>query len=87
MAKGLGIIHWSTTPGDMTVRVGDAMVHRVVEIIGSDVTAEECLLECGARVLTDTVTVTTDDVDCMACALRRMTQAMEDMYNEYEAMT
>lgn len=70
-------IGWSTFPSDMTVRVGDAMVHRVCELVGSRVHGDAAILECGARVPVREMTDTKDPVDCMACMVRRTTTAME----------
>lgn len=77
-------IYWSMTPADPpAVRAGDAMVHRVVEYTrhGSEM-FEEVLFECGARTLRSVAVETTDDVDCMGCAIRRTSRASEDEWRE-----
>lgn len=71
------VIHWSTIPFDMTVRTGDSMVHRVFELVGSSVRADEVVLECGVRAPRSAATNTTDPVDCMACMIYRTSEAME----------
>lgn len=76
-------IYWSMWPsGPLAVRVGDAMVHRVVQFMGDNRMFEEVLLECGARALRSVAVETTDDVDCMGCAIRRTSRASEDEWRE-----
>jgi uncharacterized Fe-S center protein len=70
-------IRWSTTPSDMIVRLGGDMVHRVLQLVGSNVHGDEVVLECGARAPKGEATETEDPVDCMACMIRRTTEAME----------
>jgi hypothetical protein len=70
-------IHWSTTPSDMVVRVGDSMVHRVVQLVGSNVHGDEVVLECGARAPRSEAIETEDPVDCMACMIRKTTTEMD----------
>lgn len=71
-------IHWSTTPRDLVVRVrGGPMVHRVLQLVGSNLHGDEVMLECGARAPRGEATETSDPVDCMACMIRRTSEAME----------
>lgn len=77
MSRFGDVIGWSMTPSDMAVRVRDAMVHRVLELVGSSVRGDEVILECGVRAPRSEATETQDLVDCMACMLRRTTEAME----------
>lgn len=70
-------ICWNTIPSDMIVRLDDAMVHRVYQLVGSNIHGEEVLLECGARAPRDEAVATEDPVDCMGCMIRRTTAGIE----------
>lgn len=80
-----GAIYWSTTPSNMRVRVGGAMVHHVLQLVGGDDRFDEALLECGARARRDDTTETMDPVDCMGCMIQRTTESMEAEFAEQEA--
>lgn len=79
-----GSIRWSTSPSHMTVRIEGLMVHRVFELMGTDVRDDEAVLECGVRAPMNVAVETHDPVDCMGCLLRRATEAMEAVLAEYE---
>ncbi len=78
-------IHWSLTPSDMIVRLDGAMVHRVHQLVGSNVRVDEVILECGVRAPRTETIDTEDPVDCMACMIRRTTVAIEAEVEAYEA--
>lgn len=78
-------IAWSTAPSNMFVRARrDLMVHRVLELRGDNVIGETVLLECGFVIPRNETTEITDPVDCMACMLRRTSEAMEVEFADYE---
>jgi hypothetical protein len=70
-------IGWSTTPNDMTVRIGDALVHRVHQLVGSTLNNEQAVLECGVVVLRRRASETKDLVDCMGCMIQRTSAEIE----------
>ncbi len=68
---------WSTTPSAMVVRIGDPMVHRVFQLLSSNVIGHEVILECGVRASRSLAEETEDPVDCMACMIRKTTMEIE----------
>lgn len=80
-----GAIYWSTTPFDMRVRIGETIVHHVLQLVGGDDRQDEALFECGVRAPMSTARETKDPVDCMSCMLRRTTESMEAEFAEQEA--
>jgi hypothetical protein len=61
---------WSRHPEGMGVRIGDGMVHLVVELRGNPDGEDTIALECGRTTRQRGVLPTTEDVDCMACAIK-----------------
>jgi hypothetical protein len=77
-------ISWSTTPSDMIVRVGDALVHRVFQLVESSIHGEKTVLECGVVTFRSEATETQGPVDCMACMIQRTTTEVETEIEEVE---
>lgn len=80
-----GAIYSSTMPFDMRVRVGEAIVHHVLQLVSGDDRQDEALFECGVRAPMSATKETKDPVDCMSCMLRRTTESMEAEFAEQEA--
>lgn len=53
------------------------MVHRVFQLVGSNLHGDEVVLECGARAPRSAATNTTDPVDCMACMIQKTSEVLE----------
>jgi hypothetical protein len=67
-------IGWSRLPRDMAVRVGDGMVHRVIQLQGNPDGEDTIVLACEKVVRQRASLPTEEDIDCMACAVKLTTE-------------
>jgi hypothetical protein len=75
-------IGWSRFPTGMSVRVGDGMVHHVVELRGNPDGEDTIVLECGVVVRQRASLPSKEDVDCMACAIKATSKAWDAELDE-----